>query len=386
MIPKDYLMWRQRRSDSNGILDNLGVKTAIPRYVEVVKGKKYPKYRIAQTLSADFSGKFEVEKLWEIHDFNLEKFIDYEKITYQLPKIVKKNFLELKILLAQHLMKCCAFCHRSCSVDRQLGEKGYCKAGKNFNVYSAFPHMGEEPELIPSGTIFTGGCSIRCIHCQNWDISQWKRNGTNYTPEMMVHLVTELAERGCKNINMVGGDPTPYVWHWLVTMNRATKINATIWNSNSYHGDTSKVAHHFIPIVWNSNSYYSLETAKLLAGFIDVYLLDFKYGNNKCATEISDAPEYWEVCTRNHLWAKEYGELIIRVLVLPEHNECCTRPILQWIHDNVGPWARVNLMFQYRPEWRARERRELNRRLTKHEISEAKQIANEVGLNNLVRE
>jgi putative pyruvate formate lyase activating enzyme len=83
--------------------------------------------------------------------------------------------------------------------------------------------------------------------------------------------------------------------------------------------------------------------------------------------------------------AHEHGELIIRVLVLPGHNDCCTRPILQWIHDNLGPWTRVNLMFQYRPEWRARERPELSRRLNSEEIEEAREIASEVGLMNLVR-
>jgi putative pyruvate formate lyase activating enzyme len=195
---------------------------------------------------------------------------------------------------------------------------------------------------------------------------------------MMANLVTELADKGCININMVGGDPTPYVWHWLETMSRVKKPAAAIFTPEN-------IAYRFLPLVWNSNSYYSLETAKLLAGFIDVYLLDFKYGNNKCAIEISDAHEYWDVCTQNHLWAKRYGELIIRVLVLPEHNECCTKPILQWICENIGPKARVNLMFQYRPEWKARKRSELSRRLTNKEIHEAKQIAIEVGLRNLVR-
>jgi len=184
------------------------------------------------------------------------------------------------------------------------------------------------------------------------------------TPEMMALQVAELADKGCRNINMVGGDPTPYVWHWLEAMNHVKQPIATVWNSNSY---------------------YSLETAKLLTGFIDLYLLDFKYGNNKCASEISDAPGYWEAVTRNHLWAHEHGELIIRVLVLPGHNECCTRPILEWIHDNLGAMTRVNLMFQYRPEWRARERPELSRRLTQAEITEARQIAEAVGLLNLVK-
>ncbi len=81
-----------------------------------------------------------------------------------------------------------------------------------------------------------------------------------------------------------------------------------------------------------------------------------------------------------------YGELIIRVLVLPGHNECSPRPILQWIHDELGPMTRVNLMFQYRPEWRAGERPELNRKLTQNEIDEARKMADEIGLKNLVRD
>jgi len=141
-----------------------------------------------------------------------------------------------------------------------------------------------------------------------------------------------------------------------------------------------------IATVWNSNSYYSQETAELLAGFIDVYLLDFKYGYDKHANEISDAPGYWEAATRNHLMAKKHGELIIRVLVMPEHNECCTRPILMWIAENLGPDTRVNLMFQYRPEWRSHERKELRRRLTREEINEALQISKETGLRNLVHD
>jgi putative pyruvate formate lyase activating enzyme len=256
-------------------------------------------------------------------------------------------------------MESCGFCVRRCGVDRLRGEKGYCRAGRNFSLHSAFPHMGEEPELVPSGTIFTGGCSIKCIHCQNWDISQWIAGGTSVAPEAMALQVRELSEKGCRNINMVGGDPTPMTWAWLDTMGRVDVNTATVWNSNSY---------------------YSEETAQLLAGFIDVYLLDFKYGNDRCASDISDAPGYWEAATKNHLRAKEHGELITRVLVLPGHNQCCTKPILQWIHDNLGPMTRVNLMFQYRPEWRAREKPELGRRLT------PQQMAEEIGLRNLVKD
>jgi putative pyruvate formate lyase activating enzyme len=175
--------------------------------------------------------------------------------------------------------------------------------------------------------------------------------------------VENLHRHGCRNVNLVGGEPTPWLRHWLETFRH---VNANV------------------PIVWNSNSYYSQETAQLLASFVDVYLLDFKYGPGNCALRISDAPNYWQVCTRNHLYAKQYGELLVRVLVLPGHLECCAKPILQWIADNLGVETRVNLMFQYRPEWRAYELPELSRRLRKEEIQTAIELAELAGLENLV--
>jgi putative pyruvate formate lyase activating enzyme len=359
-------MWLTR-PDAKGILSDPGVSEALPRYVDIVSKRRYAKYLLARAVPAKFSRRDETEALWELHRDLMEEYRAIEAdhdAKGRKPKPVEPSLLGLKTLLAHRVMQSCGFCERRCGVDRLRGERGYCRAGRNFSLHSAFPHMGEEPELVPSGTIFTGGCSIRCIHCQNWDISQWASSGTSVAPEMMALQVRELSDKGCRNINMVGGDPTPMTWAWLDTMGRVDVNTATVWNSNSY---------------------YSEETAHLLAGFIDLYLLDFKYGNDKCASEISDAPGYWEAATRNHLMAKEHGELIIRVLVLPGHNQCCTRPILKWIHDNLGPMTRVNLMFQYRPEWRAGERPELGRRLTSEEISEAQQIAKEVGLTNLVR-
>jgi len=322
---------------------------------------------VDKSIEADFGRRDPIDELWKTHDILLEGYMDAQRSidsSGRRPKPAEKSWYDLKVLLGHRLMKECSFCERRCGVNRLRGERGYCKVGRNFSLYSAFPHMGEEPELVPSGTVFTGGCTIRCIHCQNWDISQWESSGASVTPELMAVQVKALAEKGCRNLNMVGGDPTPVTWQWLETFRRVDMNIATIWNSNSY---------------------YSEEVSRLLAGFIDVYLLDFKYGNDDCAAAISDAPGYWGACTRNHLMAHEYGELIIRVLVLPGHNECCTRPILQWIHDNLGTWTRVNLMFQYRPEWRARERPELSRRLTSEEVEEAREIAADIGLKNLVR-
>jgi putative pyruvate formate lyase activating enzyme len=226
-----------------------------------------------------------------------------------------------------------------------------------------FEHMGEEPELVPSGTIFTLGCTLRCLHCQNWSISQWYEKGEIFSPEGLAKSVERLRKGGCRNVNLVGGEPTPWLQQWLETF-KHVNVN--------------------VPVVWNSNSYYSEETAKLLAGFVDVYLLDFKYGSNECAERISDAPGYWEACTRNHLYGKKYGELLIRVLVLPEHLECCTKKVLDWIAKNLGTWVRTNVMFQYRPEWRAHEIPELRRGLTGRERERAIELAKEAGLINFI--
>jgi len=230
-------------------------------------------------------------------------------------------------------------------------------------VSSIFTHVGEEPELVPSGTIFTLGCTIRCRHCQNWTISQWKEPGNRCKPREMAGEVERLRVSGCRNVNLVGGEPTPWLPQWLETF-KHVNVN--------------------VPVVWNSNAYYSPETAKLLAGFADVYLLDFKYGPADCAERISDAPDYWTVCARNHLEAKKHSELIIRVLVLPNHLECCTKPTLNWIAENLGAETRLNLMFQYRPEWRAHEIPELHRHLSKDERAKAVQLAEKAGLRNLV--
>ena len=347
-----------------GSLDVEGVTRALPRYVDVVRGKRAANFIISRSYPAEFSDTDSTEELWCLHRELLYGYREYES-EYESAKgkLAKQSFLDLKVELARRIMGSCCFCERRCGVDRLTGGIGYCSVGREFSVASSFLHMGEEPELVPSGTVFTSGCTIRCLHCQNHDISQWLDRGTPMGPERMAELVSHLQGAGCKNLNMVGGEPTPNTWLWL---------------------DAARHIKVGVATVWNSNSWYSVDTAKLLAGFIDLYLLDFKYGNDSCASAISDASRYWDTCTRNHLATKENGELLIRVLILPGHNECCTRPILEWISKNLGTWARVNLMFQYRPAWRARERPELSRRLNNVEIVEAKRIAVEVGLRNLV--
>ena len=362
-------MWRILRRDATAVLGHKNARVSLNRYFAVMQDDLPAKFLIARKLRADYDGEDTLQELWRTHDKMTEEFyrfqqdIDYHKKKLDELVTPEKSYLDLKTEIADRIMGNCHFCTRGCGANRLKEELGYCKCGSQITVSSMFEHLGEEPELVPSGTIFTIGCTIRCLHCQNWTISQRHESGEIYTPSRLALAVERLRRNGCRNANLVGGEPTPWLQQWLLTF-KHVNIN--------------------LPIVWNSNSYYSEETARLLAGFADVYLLDFKYGSNRCAERISDAPHYWEACTRNHLYGNEFGEPIIRVLVLPQHLECCTSVILEWIAKNLGENTRTNLMFQYRPEWRAHEVPELRRRLTRNEMSRALELAKEAGLTNFI--
>ena len=362
-------MWSFLRPDAVAVLKDKIAQASLARYFAVVHNDKPAKFLIARKLACNYSENDLLENLWKIHDQTLREFLLLEeKIDNRLTSLDKLNtpsrsFLDLKNEIATRILSSCHFCTRRCGINRLKEVMGYCKCGSRITVSSIFEHMGEEPELVPSGTIFTLGCTLRCRHCQNWTISQWLEAGEIHTPKSAARAVERLRSNGCRNANLVGGDPTPWLAQWIETFKH---VNANV------------------PIVWNSNSYYSEESSKLLAGFADVYLLDFKYGNNDCAEFISDAPNYWKATTRNHRYGKKYGELIIRVLVLPNHLDCCVKTILNWISINLGPTTRTNVMFQYRPEWRAHEIPGLRRRLTQAEKEKAIQLAEKAGLVNFI--
>jgi putative pyruvate formate lyase activating enzyme len=362
-------MWTNRCPDAASVLKNEVAKDSLARYFSVTQNMKLAKFMIAKKVPVSCNKKDSIEELWQKHAVSTQEFYRVEKeidTGLEDPNVLptsEESYLNLKIEIASRMLQTCHFCNRKCNVNRMDGMLGYCGCGHEMIVSSIFEHLGEEPELVPSGTVFTMGCTMRCKHCQNYTISQWMERGETYPPERLAQEIHDLRTRGCRNVNLVGGEPTPWLHQWLKTF-KHVGLN--------------------IPIVWNSNSYYSPQTAQLLAGFTDIYLLDFKYGPGECAKKISDASDYWNVCTENHLDAKKYGEVIVRMLVLPNHIECCTKPIVEWIAENLGPKTRVNIMFQYRPEWRAYEVPELQRRLTENEMEQAVRLAKEAGLVNFI--
>jgi putative pyruvate formate lyase activating enzyme len=254
------------------------------------------------------------------------------------------SLLKVKAEIAHRMLQHCEFCEHRCGVERPV-EAGDCGV-KETKITS---------ELVSSNAIFFEGCNLHCIFCQNWNMSQVKGSGRWIPPEKLAKIIEN---RNFQDMHFVGGDPIPNT-HYILDV--LIECNAKI------------------PVVWNSNMYMTEEVLNLLDGVVDVYVADFKYGNNECAEELSEVKNYFEIITRNHLLAEKNANLIIRHLVLPSHTECCTYPILKWISKNMDNPA-VDVSFHYRPEYKAMENSRISRYLTQEEQNRALEIAKEFGI------
>ncbi|MFQ6083384.1 MAG: radical SAM protein [Candidatus Aminicenantia bacterium] len=266
----------------------------------------------------------------------------------------------------------CRLCPRSCGVNRATGEKGFCETGDRAIVAHYGLHFGEEPPISGyyeyrqalkssspqrgSGTIFFAGCNLKCIFCQNYQIS-WNRIGEEVSDQELAEMMLHLQEKKAININLVS--PT----HVILPILRALKL--------AYQRGLN------IPVVYNSNGYELLEAIKNLEGIVDIYLPDFKYFIPEVSFKFSGVTDYSrvakEVIREMYFQAEELKldeeenalkGLIIRHLVLPGHLEE-TFKILDWISNNLSTNVWLSIMSQYHPCHKARE--EINRELTPEE-------------------
>ncbi len=239
-------------------------------------------------------------------------------------------------------------------------------------------------------------------NCQNGDISKDKDNGLEVTPELLAKMMWELRAEGCHNVNLVGGEPTVHLHTIVEAISLLGKVRPTprdlqyMWLMKPDYlrwrrlpEERYTVDGQFnVPILWNSNMFMSGETLEILRELVDIWLPDFKFGNNKCAIRLARTPWYWETVTENHRRIYEWGEdIVVRHLVMPNHVECCTKPVLRWIAENM-PGTLVNVMDQYHPDCFADPRSpEFDPRLsdiarypTREEIEEAYRFAEELGI------
>jgi len=281
---------------------------------------------------------------------------------------------------ALKLLQACTVCPRSCKVNRLEDEYSVCKVGRQAVVSSHFAHRGEEDCLRGwrgSGTIFFAGCNLRCVFCQNFDIS-WQVRGAPTPPRKLAAMMLELQAQGCHNINFV----TPE--HVVPQIVEALPF--------AIEGGLR------VPLVYNTSAYDSMESLALLDGLVDIYMPDFKYWDSEMARKYSRAPDYSEVARRAlKEMHRQVGDLVIdrnglarrglliRHLVMPE-DVAGTRDVMQWIADELSPETYVNVMAQYYPAGKVSrfDHAEINRRLTRAEFERALGAAWHAGLKRAV--
>jgi putative pyruvate formate lyase activating enzyme len=344
-------------------------------YAAVAANRKPAKFRIAATIPVSLQlAKATEPALWEELDrltsLFLSRWSDLRDEGASLAPCAKNgNLLDLCRELAWRMLGHCNFCRWDCRVDRREGSKlGACKLASSTRVSSHFHHPGEElvyRGLDGSGTIFFTSCNMRCAFCQNGDISTDKDNGAVVDARTLATMAWQLRMEGCHNVNWVGGDPTIHL-HTIVAaiallgegftptaadVSRAfaTKSDRMYWFDRrperaSYDGAFN------VPMLWNSNFFMTPETMKILRLLIDVWLPDFKFGPGRCAMSLAKTPWYWETVTGNLVLIHEWGEnFTIRHLVMPNHVECCTYPVLDWVAKHM-PEMPINIMDQYHPD------------------------------------
>ena len=270
----------------------------------------------------------------------------------------------------------CNLCPINCNVNRNKGELGRCKAGNTIKIGLYKLHYDEEPcisGISGSGTVFFSNCNLKCCFCQNYKIS-CEGKGREITIEKLSEIFLELQSKGANNINLVTA--TPYVLHII----EAIKIA----KSNGLN----------IPILYNSSGYEKIEIIKLLNGYIDIYLPDFKYYNDELAMRLSKVHNYKETainCIKemyNQVGENQYDErgilkrgIIIRHLVMP-NNIQNSKDVLSWIKNNMPENITISLMAQYFPTYKAKEYNEINRKITKNEYEEIENYLYELDFKN----
>ncbi len=280
--------------------------------------------------------------------------------------------LERRIQRLYEIMENCTLCPRNCKVNRFVSKNGACKTNAKPIVSSFGPHFGEESFLVGnggSGTIFFSNCNLNCVFCQNWEISQMGV-GEEIDVEELSKIMLKLQKMGCENINLVS--PTHQVPMIVDALSRAWQKGLNL------------------PIVYNCGGYESIETLRLLEGIVDIYMPDFKYGDDEKALRYSKVSNYTSVAKRAlQEMYRQVGPLkiengvatrgvFVRHLIMP-NDASSSEKVLQFI-ASVSLDIPVNIMAQYYPAFKAHHYVELDRRINREELIQVIEKAKALGL------
>ncbi|OPJ63028.1 radical SAM protein [Clostridium oryzae] len=275
-----------------------------------------------------------------------------------------------------NLLNKCTICPRNCNVNRNEGMKGYCSADNNLKIARAALHFWEEPCISGekgSGTVFFSGCSLKCVFCQNYNISQ-DSFGKNISIERLAEIFLELQDKNALNINLV--TPTHYVPQIINAIEIAKNNNLNI------------------PIIYNSSGYEKAETIKLLDGYIDVYMPDLKYFDNKYSFKYSNAKDYFEFASESiNEMVRQVGDVslddngiikkgvIIRHMLLPGLL-FDSKKIIDYIYNSFGNSVYLSLMNQYTPMNKSADYPEINKPISEKYYDSIINYALSLGIEN----
>jgi putative pyruvate formate lyase activating enzyme len=288
--------------------------------------------------------------------------------------LLETGELQQRVDEAYRRMERCEMCAVRCRVNRRAGKLGSCRTGENARLSSYGPHLGEEAPLRGwrgSGTVFFGGCNLRCQYCQNADISQTD-HGQEVAPEELARVLLELQARGCHNINFVS--PSHVIPQILAAVYVAAQAGLQI------------------PLVFNTGGYDTIESLHLLDGVIDIYMPDMKYSNAQIARRYSKIINYPNINQQavremhRQVGNLQVGKdglaqrgLLVRHLVLP-NGLAGTQAVAQFLAEEISPETYFNVMDQYRPAFQAHLYPRLNRPVTAQEYLDALAEARRAGL------
>jgi putative pyruvate formate lyase activating enzyme len=293
-------------------------------------------------------------------------------------KLEREGKLGKRIEQAYALFEKCQLCPRMCGVNRRKGEKGFCRAPLKPVVFSHHPHFGEEMSVVGqngSGTIFFSNCNLQCIFCQNWPIAHEGR-GKEIRDEDLADMMLHLQKIGCHNVNLV--TPT----HVMPNILNATRI--------------AFIKGLRIPLFYNTSGYERIEILKILDGIVDIYKPDVKYmDSDKAGKYSAGASDYPEVVKKavfemnRQVGVHQMDQqgialrgVMIRHLVMP-NRVAGTEKFVRWVAEALPKNTYVNIMAQYRVEYKAYEHPEIARGITAQEFMEAMDWAQKYGLTNL---
>ncbi len=273
-------------------------------------------------------------------------------------------------------LRSCMICPRKCGIDRMAGQYGFCHAPLKPKIALVSAHQWEEPPISGSkgsGTIFFSHCNLRCVFCQNYEISQ-EQFGEEVSIERLAEIFLEQQQRGLHNINLVSAS------HFVPQVAEALYL--------------AKKQGLSVPVVYNSNGYEARDALRLLDGLVDIYLPDFKYWDDTLAQTYSHAPNYARIAAAAILEMRRQipddvldaeglmrKGIIVRHLVLPGHYRD-SLSVLDWILQYLGKDTYVSLMNQYTPMYHAKEYKNLSRRLTTFEYEKVTEYFLNIGLRH----